>query len=39
VEVPDAVRAKVLACTDAPTLDAWITRAVTVKTASELVVA
>jgi len=39
VDVPDAVRAKVLACTDAPTLDAWITRAVTVKTASELVVA
>jgi len=37
VKVPAAVRARVLACTDAATLDGWIGRAATANVASHLI--
>ena len=37
VEVPAEVRAKILACTGAATLDAWIARAATANAASDLI--
>jgi len=37
VEVPASVRTRVLACTDAATLDAWIARAATANAASDLI--
>ena len=37
VEVPSPVRATVLACTDAATLDAWIARAATANVASDVI--
>jgi hypothetical protein len=38
VDVPSAVRERVLACTDVALLDAWIARAANAKDASEVVV-
>jgi predicted transposase/invertase (TIGR01784 family) len=35
--VPDAIRARILSCTDIPTLDAWIARAATASSATEVV--
>jgi len=37
--VSDAVRATITACTDLATLDRWITRAATARTADEVVAA
>ena len=37
IVVPDAIRARILACTDIPTLDAWIARAATASSATEVV--
>ena len=37
IEVPDEVRAKILACTDVAVLDRWLRRAVTLKTAAAVV--
>jgi hypothetical protein len=36
IEVPEAVRERVLACTDVATLDVWIARAVTAKAATDV---
>ncbi len=36
IEIPDAVRARVAACTDLDQLDAWVRRAVTVASADDL---
>jgi hypothetical protein len=37
ITVSDAVRARIVACTDIPTLDVWLTRAAVVATASAVV--
>ena len=37
IEVPEALRDRVLACTDVTTLDVWLARAVTATSAGEVV--
>jgi len=36
LDVPDAVRERVLGCTDLPQLDAWLGRAATVQRAEDI---
>ena len=37
ITVPEAIRSRILSCTDIPTLDAWIARAATASSATEVV--